>query len=486
MSGDPTGSDGVSDATVVTLEGVVRKRRSLSRRLAFVDLETDDATSTPLVADGWSLPKSITAGLRVRVEGIWETSGARGRRLALVPDSVIVLHDGRAENAWENASASAEWRARVRESGVPADTQATADLGVMCLSWADLGLCSDPACAARHRASSGWETRRVARAEARRRIERDAACSEGDARGVDAPRATETEAEVRHGSDAGKSFHNAVFASWLVDTFGVEALRGGGKNGAFEPRAHKSSHKSSSGGVVDIAGGRGLLSFDLALDFGVPVTLVDPKPLRLNKKTKRRIRKWRLETFPEDVFSELREDEDENPVSMKTQTRLEKDGEVPREETTLKFGGAFLDRAPVRHVRASFEGVSVFATPSRRLDEKKTVSRANDDPRTTIADAVRAASVLVAMHPDQATDLVFETALALNKPFAVVPCCVFADANPHRVLANGAPVRTYDEMLEYYQAKAPDVRRARLAFEGRREVLYRLPPSCPMTEKTAQ
>jgi hypothetical protein len=155
------------------------------------------------------------------------------------------------------------------------------------------------------------------------------------------------------------------------------------------------------------------------------------------------------------------------------------------EETTLKIGGAFLNRAPVRHVRAAFEGVNVFATPSRRLDEKKTAETANDDPRTTIADAVRAASALVAMHPDQATDLVFETALALNKPFAVVPCCVFADANPHRVLANGAPVRTYDEMLEYYQAKAPDVRRARLAFEGRREVLYRLPPSCPMTEKKA-
>ena len=72
------------------------------------------------------------------------------------------------------------------------------------------------------------------------------------------------------------------------------------------------------------------------------------------------------------------------------------------------------------------------------------------------------------MHPNQATDSVFETALALGKPFAVVPCCVFADLNPHRVLASGAPVRTYDEMLEYYQAKAPDVRRARLAFEGAR------------------
>ena len=72
MSGDATGSD----VTVVKLEGVVRKRRSLSRRLAFVDLETDQATSISLVADGWSLPKFITAGLCVRVEGVWETSEA--------------------------------------------------------------------------------------------------------------------------------------------------------------------------------------------------------------------------------------------------------------------------------------------------------------------------------------------------------------------------------------------------------------------------
>jgi hypothetical protein len=103
-----------------------------------------------------------------------------------------------------------------------------------------------------------------------------------------------------------------VFASWLVDTFGVEALRGG-SNGR-EPRAHKSS-RATSGGVVDIAGGRGLLSFELALEHGVPVTLVDPKPLRLNKKTKRRVRKWRRETFPEDVF--LREDEDESPQTKR-------------------------------------------------------------------------------------------------------------------------------------------------------------------------
>ena len=112
-----------ADTAPVTLTGVVRKRRSLSRLLAFIDLETDDTSTVALVADGWFLLKTIVAGLRVRVTGVWETPcETRGARLALVTDGVTVLEDVRSENAWENASASAAWRARVRETGASADT----------------------------------------------------------------------------------------------------------------------------------------------------------------------------------------------------------------------------------------------------------------------------------------------------------------------------------------------------------------------------
>ncbi len=38
------------------------------------------------------------------------------------------------------------------------------------------------------------------------------------------------------------------------------------------------------------------------------------------------------------------------------------------------------------------------------------------------------------LHPDQATDAILDAALALGKPFAVVPCCVFARLFPHRTL----------------------------------------------------
>ena len=38
------------------------------------------------------------------------------------------------------------------------------------------------------------------------------------------------------------------------------------------------------------------------------------------------------------------------------------------------------------------------------------------------------------MHPDQATESIVDMALKYEKPFAIVPCCVFAQENPHRRL----------------------------------------------------
>jgi hypothetical protein len=51
-----------------------------------------------------------------------------------------------------------------------------------------------------------------------------------------------------------------------------------------------------------------------------------------------------------------------------------------------------------------------------------------DDAFTEQADHVQllqGASVLVGLHPDQATEAIVDTALRWNKPFAIVPCCVF-------------------------------------------------------------
>ena len=42
--------------------------------------------------------------------------------------------------------------------------------------------------------------------------------------------------------------------------------------------------------------------------------------------------------------------------------------------------------------------------------------------------------VIIGMHPDQATESIVDMALKYHKPFAVIPCCVFAYENPHRRL----------------------------------------------------
>ena len=83
-------------------------------------------------------------------------------------------------------------------------------------------------------------------------------------------------------------------------------------------------------------------------------------------------------------------------------------------------------------------------------------------------------SVVIGMHSDEATESIIDTALAFHLPFAVVPCCVFTNLFPNRRKADGEPVRTYTELVEYLQSKDASIRIALLPSFGRNIVLYRL------------
>lgn len=68
-----------------------------------------------------------------------------------------------------------------------------------------------------------------------------------------------------------------------------------------------------------------------------------------------------------------------------------------------------------------------------------------------------------------------DLALALGKPFAVVPCCVYPSEFPRRAL-DGTAVSSYDQLLAYLVSKDASgaTRVASLPFEGRNKVIYRL------------
>ena len=74
----------------------------------------------------------------------------------------------------------------------------------------------------------------------------------------------------------------------------------------------------------------------------------------------------------------------------------------------------------------------------------------------------------MALHADEATEAAVDAALKYGKPFAVVPCCVFADLFPNRPAA----VRTTAEFCDYLAAKAGATLEY-LRFEGKNKVVVR-------------
>lgn len=72
--------------------------------------------------------------------------------------------------------------------------------------------------------------------------------------------------------------------------------------------------------------------------------------------------------------------------------------------------------------------------------------------------------LVVAMHPDEATEPMLRAALAHGADFAVVPCCVFPLDGVRRTRA---------EWVEYLASLAPGIRRAELPITGANVVLWR-------------
>ena len=249
----------------------------------------------------------------------------------------------------------------------------------ICKRWARGEECVDRGCVFRHVLLSPAEDRRARRAQLQRETMRKAEESAED------PYIRTAGAKARHGG------RQREFAMWLVQTFGLQTLRA----------AH---------GVLDVAGGRAGLWFELHARLEVPCTVLEPRETILLRSHQRRL--------------------------------LRKKPHLP----------------PMRHV-AAYLGMGP----------------ATDGFESTAAGAALLAgcSVLVGVHCDEATEPLVRAAVRFGKPFAVVPCCVFARAHPFRTLQSGEPVRTYEQFCRYLLELAPGAESAHLPFEGRNRVIFR-------------
>eukprot|EP00927_Polykrikos_kofoidii_P030698 TRINITY_DN26421_c0_g1_i1.p1 TRINITY_DN26421_c0_g1~~TRINITY_DN26421_c0_g1_i1.p1 ORF type:complete len:424 (-),score=66.52 TRINITY_DN26421_c0_g1_i1:35-1306(-) len=280
----------------------------------------------------------------------------------------------------------------------------------------------------------------------------------------------------------------SIFRRWLLDTFGVENLRAGS-------------------GVLDVAGGKGELSWEFLNLNAVPAVALEPRPLDFAScfgKWKYGIY-WRNPIFhrhlhcvcdPQhetqaplhlrlllepQVISWAVEDKthsacDEQAFSAWTRkaqalawTRKglhESHEDQTNQDTVGSAIASAIDEAAVQREAEHYEDDDVEAVNAALGDGELVTSAVR------AVSLLRSCSIVAALHPDQAAEHAVSLALALRKPFAVVPCCVYSSEFPRRRLANGSWVRTYEDLLEYLQGMSPGIRRAELGFEGKRSVLF--------------
>eukprot|EP01064_Diplonema_japonicum_P007975 TRINITY_DN15555_c0_g2_i1.p1 TRINITY_DN15555_c0_g2~~TRINITY_DN15555_c0_g2_i1.p1 ORF type:complete len:465 (+),score=122.88 TRINITY_DN15555_c0_g2_i1:63-1457(+) len=245
----------------------------------------------------------------------------------------------------------------------------------------------------------------------------------------------EVNSEDPHG-EGGKfmsSKRATIFAEWIIEQYGKEGLKKGT-------------------GVLDIAGGNGAVTFEFHVKNNVPCTLVDPRPQKLVKAHRRYLRMKDKERRTDEAKAVQNEEEEEEDVGFDIFNTEGDQAEEAAESAEPVTSGLVPDQAFLPHAQ-------------QLLDEEFTTT-----------ELFKNSSLLVGMHPDQATDIIVDSALAHSKPFVIAPCCIFAHMFPSRRDPGGEPVRTYNQYVEWLIAKDPkNIKTAYLPFEGRNKVLYRLP-----------
>ena len=182
---------------------------------------------------------------------------------------------------------------------------------------------------------------------------------------------------------------------------------------------------AAGGGVLDVAGGHGGLALALA-QRGVPCVVVDPLSLSAHRQ---------------------------HPAGRQSV----EPAAGPSSPVLTEYGGDEGTTTTV-FVREMFDAAFV-------------------DRRRDLLDA---SSVVVGLHPDEATGAIVEGACLVGKPWAVVPCCVFSKLFPERTLPPSAEggtrrvVGSTTDLTEWILREYPTSRCGQLPFRGQNKVCYSL------------
>ena len=276
----------------------------------------------------------------------------------------------------------------------------------------------------------------------------------------------------KHWGKKKRTMKESMFRQWLLDNFGRELL------------------KSSNYGILDIAGGKGVLSFEFLNLNGIKSTVCDPRQDLNLKRCLRAMRGGYLHRNKLIV--------DKYVDCTLDQCLQRSDDEIKPNHLRLFFDDKlihFMDKNENEEdlenlINYQFKQFMKFNKDEimdmRLLSDTKNVEKSIDSlvkerirrDCMEMIDLMKNCSVVIGMHPDYATEFIIDFALKHNKPFAVLPCCVFPKSFPHRKLKNGKKVTQYDDFCDYLTQKDTKIKQFTLTLMGgKNKVIYWIPSS---------
>lgn len=229
----------------------------------------------------------------------------------------------------------------------------------------------------------------------------------------------------RHGSR--NQHRHKSFVKWLVETFDLNNDKPSDDVGVDD---EDGSDRIIRRHILDVAGGKGEVSARLCMCHNQRVIMVDPREADLVQCFEMQV----VPKIPNKWQRRLTERKVENPTFV-------------QDTISMRFQ----------------QLVTTF--------DENTLSNS-----TELQEAVKNSKLILGLHADGATEAIVNVALEHNKPFVVVPCCVFPNFFTSRRVENEdgimVPVRNHEQFCKYLASKDERFQTEELPFEGRNFAIW--------------
>lgn len=261
---------------------------------------------------------------------------------------------------------------------------------------------------------------------------------------------------------------DSIFRYWILDTFGRCIF--GDDDNKEKPM------------ILDVAGGKGVLSFELLNLNNIDSIVVDPRPSLNVERHEKALLKGFLHKNPKIC---------EKYIYNSYQTCAD-DGAKTPQHLRLFFDDSLWTLPLDKLVEYQFCKIASFENNNNNDNDKIRQQIKTDCEK--IKQYLIKCKGIIGMHPDIATEPIIDYSLQNRKFFAVLPCCVFPKSFPNRKLKlyannNGdnkennnneywtVSVKNYTQFCEYLKQKHVEIQEDKLSrLDGKNRIIYYIPP----------